>query len=155
MMDGRQDGGARSVEGCCQLAFHGRAEPTAKRRAGIVAGSPLGFQVLLLGEGLAKSSALRVMPGTWRDMHYIKKKKKCLSFRLIVLLAWTPAQLAAKSPLLLYKSRRGESTKKVNKKSTQNPSSPPPKPKTQTQEAVLTCLGNSGTCPLSVGFIRL
>lgn len=155
MMDGRQDGGARSVEGCCQHAFHGRAEPTAKRRAGIVAGSPLGFQVLLLGEGLAKSSALRVMPGTWRDMHYIKKKKKCLSFRLIVLLAWTPAQLAAKSPLLLYKSRRGESTKKVNKKSTQNPSSPPPKPKTQTQEAVLTCLGNSGTCPLSVGFIRL
>nr|XP_038025846.1 CBP80/20-dependent translation initiation factor isoform X2 [Anas platyrhynchos] len=44
MMDGRQDGGARSVEGCCQHAFHGRAEPTAKRRAGIVAGSPLGFQ---------------------------------------------------------------------------------------------------------------
>lgn len=46
-----------SMQDCCQLAFHGRAEPAAKYWGGSIACSPQGFQTLLLSKGVTKSSA--------------------------------------------------------------------------------------------------
>lgn len=44
------DDDARSVQDCCQLAFHGRAEPAAKYQGGSIA---------LLSAGLSDTAALR------------------------------------------------------------------------------------------------